>query len=386
VSNDVFANGREIACKAGSGVTPAAFPDVCMTPPENPATPPGVPVPYPNVGKSGDTTDGSRSVQISGKEIMLKNKSYFKSSSGDEAGCAAKKGVVTSVNRGKVYFTAWSMDVKAEGENVVRHLDLTTHNHASPLTNTPPFPHLDSAAFASLEVCETDKKKMEEACAGQDPCPGVLGSRVGEQREQVSLPNAQRAPEFQAHAGLMSKDASRTANAAAASTAEADGSACVKAARCYLRPYEPGTKQDGCCPGQTPHHVPPKACFSGSSGYKGSYSPSSALCVCLEGASQHLGSHGKNHAAIEYLADQKGIKPGKSCDLKSYNELCAATVEAQCGCDKGCIEAQLNQSLKDKGVSSVKHVDTNSSAPLSDGLKSEIHESAGLPPITPTSS
>ena len=39
---------------------------------------------------------------------------------------------MTSVNRGKVYFIAWSMDVKAEGENVVRHLDMTTHNHASP--------------------------------------------------------------------------------------------------------------------------------------------------------------------------------------------------------------------------------------------------------------
>ena len=49
-----------------------------MTPPENPATPPGVPVPYPNTGMASDTTDGSRSVQISGKEIMLKNKSYFK--------------------------------------------------------------------------------------------------------------------------------------------------------------------------------------------------------------------------------------------------------------------------------------------------------------------
>ena len=57
---------------------------------------------------------------------MLKNKSYFKKSTGDEAGCAAKKGVITSVNRGKVYFIAWSMDVKVEGENVVRHLDMTT--------------------------------------------------------------------------------------------------------------------------------------------------------------------------------------------------------------------------------------------------------------------
>lgn len=40
MANEVFANGREIACKAGSGKTIAAFPDTCFTPPENPATPP----------------------------------------------------------------------------------------------------------------------------------------------------------------------------------------------------------------------------------------------------------------------------------------------------------------------------------------------------------
>ncbi len=136
--NEVYANNREVACKAGSGKSICAYPDVCFTPPENPATPPGVPVPYPNTGMDSDAAEGSRSVQISGAEVMLKNISYFKQSTGDEAGCAAKKGVITSVNRGKVYFVAWSMDVKVEGENVVlRHLDMTTHNHASPVANTP---------------------------------------------------------------------------------------------------------------------------------------------------------------------------------------------------------------------------------------------------------
>jgi hypothetical protein len=113
--NEVFANGMELACKAGEGKSICAFPDVCFTPPENPATPPGVPTPYPNTGMASDTTDGSKTVQISSREVMLKNKSYFKTSAGDEAGCAAKKGAVTSVNRGKVYFSAWSMDVKFEG-------------------------------------------------------------------------------------------------------------------------------------------------------------------------------------------------------------------------------------------------------------------------------
>ena len=58
MSNDVFANGMEISCKAADGKSICAFPDVCMTPPENPATPPGVPVPYPNTGMASDTTSG----------------------------------------------------------------------------------------------------------------------------------------------------------------------------------------------------------------------------------------------------------------------------------------------------------------------------------------
>ena len=153
MANEVFANGRELSCRKGAGKSICAFPDVCMTPPENPATPPGVPIPYPNTGASSDTTSGSKAVQITGKEVMLKNKSYFKKSMGDEAGCAAKKGVVSSVNRGKVYFTSWSMDVKIEGENAVRHLDLTTHNHASPITNTGPWPFADAVAVAPGGVC-----------------------------------------------------------------------------------------------------------------------------------------------------------------------------------------------------------------------------------------
>lgn len=129
MTNQVYANGREVACKAAAGRSAVAFPDVCMTPPENPATPPGVPVPYPNTAFAKDTADGSRHVRISGKEVVLKNQSHFATSVGDEAGCAAKKGVATSAHKGKAYFTAWSMDVKVEGENVARHLDLMTHNH-----------------------------------------------------------------------------------------------------------------------------------------------------------------------------------------------------------------------------------------------------------------
>lgn len=166
MTNAVFANNMEVSCKAGSGKTICAFPDVCFTPPQTPATPPGVPIPYPNTGRSSDATDGSRTVKIGGQEAMLKNKSCFKKSTGDEAGSTPKKGVITSKITGKVYFNAWSMDVKFEGENVVRHLDLTTHNHGSQPGQTPPFPEtegMSGGAASSMHkimcaIKECDKK------------------------------------------------------------------------------------------------------------------------------------------------------------------------------------------------------------------------------------
>jgi hypothetical protein len=159
---NVFANGREISCKAGSGKSICAFPDVCFTPPTAPPTPPGVPIPYPNTGMASDTTSGSKKVKISKKEVMLKNKSYFKSSTGDEAGSAPKKGVITSKIKGKVYFNVWSMDVKVEGENVVRHLDLTTHNHASQTGQTPPWPQVITMAPSGASPGEVEVKCRDD--------------------------------------------------------------------------------------------------------------------------------------------------------------------------------------------------------------------------------
>ena len=150
MSNDVYANGMAVACKSGDGKSICAFPDVCFTPPQTPATPMGVPIPYPNTGLSSDTSDGSSSVTISGNEVMLKSKSYYKKSAGDEAGCAPKKGMINSKISGKVYFAAWSMDVKIEGENVDRHLDLTTHNHGSTANEALTWPEIEKASLNGL--------------------------------------------------------------------------------------------------------------------------------------------------------------------------------------------------------------------------------------------
>src|SRR5687768_12986098 len=144
---EVYANGDEIACKAGDGKVIAAFPDVCLSPPSPPAGP--IPVPYPDTSFSKDMQNGSKTVMIKGKEVMLKDQSFYKTSPlGDEAATKGLgAGVITHVITGKTYFVAWSMDVKFEGQNVDRHTDLTTSNHASPIANAQA-PNMNSAAFA----------------------------------------------------------------------------------------------------------------------------------------------------------------------------------------------------------------------------------------------
>jgi hypothetical protein len=140
---NVFANGLEISGAGSDGKTIAAFPDTCFTPPENPATPPGVPVPYPSFGFSSDTDEGTGTVKISDKTVNIKNQSFLSKTSGTEAGCAAKKGIITSTNTGKEYFQSWSNNVKFDGEPVIRFTDLATNNHASLAANqSAPWYHI----------------------------------------------------------------------------------------------------------------------------------------------------------------------------------------------------------------------------------------------------
>lgn len=139
---NVYANNLEVSGKAVNAQTIAVFPDVCFTPPQTPATPPGVPIPYPSFGMASDTENGTGTVKVGGKEINIKNKSDEKKTTGTEAGSAPKKGIVTSKNTGKKYFHMWSSDVKAEGEPVIRFSDIASHNHASPAGNTPPGPEI----------------------------------------------------------------------------------------------------------------------------------------------------------------------------------------------------------------------------------------------------
>jgi hypothetical protein len=97
------------------------FPDVCKTP--SPGGP--IPIPYPNIGKSSDTSGGPSSVKTDGEMPMVKSAKYSRSS-GDEAGTVG--GVVSNVNMDECEFMLYSFDVKLEGNNVCRMGDSLFHN------------------------------------------------------------------------------------------------------------------------------------------------------------------------------------------------------------------------------------------------------------------
>ena len=115
-----FANFRGIVHK-GSGGMSMVFPDVCKTP----AAPSPIPIPYPNIGKASDTSQGPTKVKTDGKMPMVKGAKYSRSS-GDEAGTLG--GVMSSVNMSFCEFMVYSFDVKFEGKNVCRMGDPLFHN------------------------------------------------------------------------------------------------------------------------------------------------------------------------------------------------------------------------------------------------------------------
>lgn len=106
------------------------MPDVCLSPPTPPAGP--LPIPYPNFSDASKTDGGTKSVKIGGKGIGLKNQSTYKKSTGNAAATRNfGMGIVSHKLEGKTKHAAWSFDVKFENKNVIRNMDITTHNHVN---------------------------------------------------------------------------------------------------------------------------------------------------------------------------------------------------------------------------------------------------------------
>jgi hypothetical protein len=350
MANQVFANGREVSCKAADGKSIAAFPDVCLSPPSPPAGP--IPIPYPNTGFASDTSDGSKSVSISGKEVMLKDKSYFKKSTGDEAATKTLgMGVVTHQITGKVYFTSWSMDVKIESENAVRFMDLTTHNHMSIPGNTPPWMYVDETATpGGADPCKTDRDRMEKACESYKPDgAGDACNAPKPARRKVS-------PEAHTLSDQVAADN------------------CLAARRCALQPYKPTDTQKAeghaCCPSQTPHHLI-EASAVHASGRKGAtlggvsanYREGQALSLCCEGQTQFTGTHGMMHtfqsaSAAGAPVSSLRVTGGGSvrAPTTTYGEAKQSAAKAatktfpESGCSEACLVHQLDHYHKRQGM------------------------------------
>ncbi|MEZ6138537.1 MAG: DUF4150 domain-containing protein [Pirellulaceae bacterium] len=149
----VGVNFLSVVHKSSNGVT-IAFPDVCKTP--SPGGP--IPIPYPNIAKSSDTSKGTKKVKCDGNPVCVKD-SNFMISTGDEAGSAGG-GVVSNKIKGKAEFVMFSFDVKFEGKNVARAFDIMLHNDK----NTPPFPVLQGPVIAipsdDRPVCLVCEKQL----------------------------------------------------------------------------------------------------------------------------------------------------------------------------------------------------------------------------------
>lgn len=163
--------------------------------------------------------------------------------------------------------------------------------------------------------------------------------------------------------------------------------ACTRARKCMLVPYQNTTSAlsetdedqeipagevllkapaqaqhgNGCCPGQTGHHVLPGAMFKDAGC---SYDHSMAPTICLEGRSNAAahGSHGKAHGALkESIAEYKA----KNGDAISYNDAkkqgLDAIEKAGAGhCDRACLEAQLDAFYKDCNKGNAKNLKARS--------------------------
>lgn len=144
--NDTLVNGRSPVTKVSDG-TVTAFPDVCKTP----IGPSIVPIPYPNIAKSGDLANGSKSVMINGAPVCLSS-SEISTSTGDEAGSA--KGIGSGTTQGKAFPLNYSFDIQIEGKHPLRNGDPFINNNR----NTPP------SLIIQAQPAYTPMKEEKEKC------------------------------------------------------------------------------------------------------------------------------------------------------------------------------------------------------------------------------
>jgi len=163
LASQVNVNALTVVHAGSDGVAPS-FPDVCLTP--SPVGPP-IPVPYPNLARSADTAQGTKSVLIEGHPVMVQG-AVFATSTGDEAGSAG--GVVSATTKGKARFVNYSFDVKLDGKCVARLGDPMTHNELGG-ANTTAFPEVQPPCPMGPRVLDGDEAGQLDAVGAVDAAP-----------------------------------------------------------------------------------------------------------------------------------------------------------------------------------------------------------------------
>ena len=134
-----------------------------------------------------------------------------------------------------------------------------------------------------------------------------------------------------------------------AQSAKAKLSPCLKARKCQLFPYSrtsTARKQaksgNACCPGQTGHHIMPDAMIKGRPCYESKGGRGAAPTMCMEGADNSHGSHGRTHKKLYRSMEEYRTK--NNTDKISYEDAKKKALDALpfTGCSRPCLEAQLD--------------------------------------------
>jgi len=128
---------------------------------------------------------------------------------------------------------------------------------------------------------------------------------------------------------------------------------------------DPARKGKGCCPGQTGHHLIPKAMIDQKHGGQcENYEHAKAPTVCVEGHTHSVGTHGLVHSKMDEAVNKmvgdeavayRWLENGQlSADRKTMGLDMTIEAAAQShsaafpfsGCSKNCIKAQLENHYK----------------------------------------
>ncbi|MCU7817077.1 MAG: hypothetical protein KZQ81_18250 [Candidatus Thiodiazotropha sp. (ex Rostrolucina anterorostrata)] len=135
----------------------------------------------------------------------------------------------------------------------------------------------------------------------------------------------------------------------------AKASPCLNAKRCLLVPGSKTgagkTSNQGCCAGQTPHHIIPKGQFKRSEAANAGkiddcpgYDEDKAPSICAEGTSHSQGgSHQRIHDALEPQIKNGADANGQLSYEQSRDMSVKATRKAAPNCSTACLKAQLDK-------------------------------------------